>query len=387
MPSIINSQTSSGTAMNEKDKNLAKGVTALALLFFGAVYGGVALFDNDPLRAVGAGCGLYAAVRLVIALHVRFVKKPVAVERLGKWAIITGCTGGLGKEFATRLAKRGMNLVLISRSTNKLEQLGKELRKGFGVEYAVLAFDFASSSQQEEDTFYSKRLLELLAASPIDGDVGLLVNNVGVGDEAPFMVEELTTLDVNSMIKVNCGAIVNMSSAVLPLLRHRKKGAVINVSSGSCTQPSPYLATYASTKAFDAHFSRSCSREYSGYGIQICCILPYYIAGTGLYPNAKPSLNAPAAKIIVEGALASVGRYEVTHAYSVHTVMGWVFGCLFEDPAFAPFTEWLSGYLGVNGTMRMIQTKARSRSQRKNADRWAEVNKRTETKMNLLGLN
>jgi len=215
--------------------------------------------------------------------------------------------------------------------------------------------------------------------------VGLLVNNVGVGDEAPFMVEELSTSDVNSMVKVNCGAIVNMSKCVLPLLRYNGRGAVINVSSGSCAQPSPYLATYASTKAFDAHFSKSCSREYGEFGVHVCCIRPYYISGTGLYPNSKPSLNAPKASVIVEGALASVGRHEITHAYGVHGLMGWIFGTVMEDPIFGPLLALPAKRAKLNGTMLMIQKNARKRTQAKNRELWKKVDEKTRQRMKQLG--
>ena len=83
--------------------------------------------------------------------------------------------------------------------------------------------------------------------------------------------------DVREMVLVNCAAMVNMSASVLPLFRHRRRGAVVNVSSGSARQPTPLLATYAATKAFGIHFSKSCAREYkpviavvSEFDISIC---------------------------------------------------------------------------------------------------------------------
>ena len=189
------------------------------------------------------------------------------------------------------------------------------------------------------------------------------------------------------MVKVNCGAIVNMSKALLPLFKARRGGCVINVSSGSCAQPSPYLATYASSKAFDLHFSKSCSREYKEFGVKVLGIRPYYISGTGLYPSAKPSLNAPAAMTIVEGAFAHLGKYEVSHAYWVHGLMGWVFGTLFEDPVFAPIISRLAGRAKVNGTMLAIQKSARERSRRseKMAPQWKAVDAAAEEHLRRLG--
>jgi NAD(P)-dependent dehydrogenase (short-subunit alcohol dehydrogenase family) len=187
------------------------------------------------------------------------------------------------------------------------------------------------------------------------------------------------------MIKVNCGAIVNMTRCLFPLFKHRKGGAIVNVSSGSCAQPSPYLATYASTKAFDLHFSKSCSREGAAHGVVVLGIRPYYICGTGLYPNAKPSLNAPSAKTIVDGAFNHLGRYEISHAYWMHGILGWMFGTLFEDPVAAPVIERLAKRAGVRGTMLAIQNAARKRSQEKLVDTWKPVQASGEEHLRRLG--
>ena len=229
-------------------------------------------------------------------------------------------------------------------------------------------------------------LPEFLAAAPISGDVGLLINNVGVGDEAPFAVDEIKVADIADMVKVNCGAIVNMSRAVLPLLKHRRKGAVINVSSGSCAQPSPYLATYASSKAFDLHFSKSCSRECREFGVHVLGIRPYYISGTGLYPNAKPSYNAPAKRDVVEGAFAHLGKYEVSHAWWVHSLMGYIFGTVFEDPIFGAVIERLAKRAKLNGSMLMIQKQARERSMAKNDGMWKPIKEQSAVHLGRLGV-
>mmetsp|Transcript_58595 Transcript_58595/g.132643 ORF Transcript_58595/g.132643 Transcript_58595/m.132643 type:complete len:373 (+) Transcript_58595:83-1201(+) len=371
--------------MNQKDKNLLKGLSILTGLSLLVLYLGLKIF-GDPLRLVGGLVVLYAFCCAAIAAYKAFLLKPVDPKSFGQWAVVTGCTGGLGQEFAHRIAKRGMNLVLVSRSRSKLDALAEELRKTYQIEALVLVFDFAKSTTKDEEAFYDKTLPAFIAAAPVQGDVGLLVNNVGVGDEAPFAVDEISCADVADMVKVNCGAIVNMSRAILPLFKHRKGGAIINVSSGSCAQPSPYLATYASSKAFDLHFSKSCSRELAEHGVAVLGIRPYYIAGTGLYPNAKASLNAPSASKIVEGALAHLGKYEISHAYGVHGVMGYIFGTLFEDPLTGPLIARLAKVAKVNGSMIMLQTKARNRSKAKNPDMWVPVDAKAQERLHVLGL-
>jgi len=354
----------------------------LVLTIFGV---GLRSFDNDVLRLIGFLVCIYGAGRGAVTAYKAFGLKPVDPCKFGSWAIVTGCTGGLGQEFTHRCAAKGLNLVLISRSKAKLETLASEIKKTYGVDAVILVFDFATSSTADEEDFYNKGLPGFLASSPVQSNVALLVNNVGVGDEAPYSVTEITTTDIAGMVKVNCGAIVNMSKSVLPLFKHRKGGCVVNVSSGSCAQPSPYLATYASSKAFDLHFSKSCSREFQEFGVHVLGIRPYYISGTGLYPNATPSLNAPSARTIVEGAFAHLGKYDVSHAYWVHGIMGWIFGTLFEDPIFGPLVARLAKWGKVNGDMLMIQKAARARSQAKRVDEWKPINEASEEHLRRLG--
>merc|ERR1712216_35921 len=147
-----------------------------------------------------------------------------------------------------------------------------------------------------------------------------------------------------------------------PLMKHRGKGAVINI---------------------------SCSREYGQFGIDVLCIIPYYIAGTGLYPSNKPSLNAPAASAIIEGAFRCLGRYEVTHAYSIHGVMGFLFTAIFEDPIIGKIVQQMAKRnTKMNGSMLAIQTKTRKRSQEHDAkkERWAEVKEYCDQRMAEYGI-
>ena len=114
------------------------------------------------------------------------------------------------------------------------------------------------------------------------------------------------------MVRVNCGAAVRMCRVLLPRFAARRKGAVLNISSGSCNQPSPYLAVYSATKAFLAQYSQCIAREYSAMGLLISCVTPYYISGTGLYANAKSSINAPSVRTIVSCALKTVASGSAT---------------------------------------------------------------------------
>jgi len=316
--------------LNSQDKHVLQGLAIAAI-------GGAATAKllqsrvRDPLRLIGAVTAARQSLLLLNELRKQVVQRPIEPKALGQWAIVTGCTGGLGEEFVRQLAKRGLNLVLISRSLPKLQNLAMELEDGFGVRCVVLAFDFARSSEAEEEAFYSRELPAVLAAGPIENDIGLLVNNVGIGIDIPIMVEEMDAPEVNDMIRVNCNSMVHMSRIVLPLMRHRGRGAVINVSSYGGRFPYPFGTVYAATKAFDIHFSRTCEREYREFGINVLCITPGLIAGTGLNPLST-GLSAPSTKIIVKGALASLGRGDLAYPYWFHSLIGMLTETFAEDP-------------------------------------------------------
>ena len=71
-------------------------------------------------------------------------RKDDFVEKFGEWAVVTGCTGGIGREYALGLAKKGMSLVLISRSRHKLEMLEKDILKQFRVKTMIIVADFTN---------------------------------------------------------------------------------------------------------------------------------------------------------------------------------------------------------------------------------------------------
>lgn len=95
----------------------------------------------------------------------------VDLQTYGKWAVVTGCTDGIGKAYAEQLAKRGFNIVLISRTLDKLKQQALELENNYNVLTKVIAADFT-----EPDVIYPE-----IGAQLEDLDIGILVNNVGVG--------------------------------------------------------------------------------------------------------------------------------------------------------------------------------------------------------------
>jgi 17beta-estradiol 17-dehydrogenase / very-long-chain 3-oxoacyl-CoA reductase len=234
-------------SLDPKVKNVIKflvmsivGLSVLLYLFL--KYSG----ESDPLRIIGIMTLLIAIWRTLLAIYRRILQPPKKPTSYGKWAIVTGSTSGIGKEFASYLAKQGMSILLISRSEDKLKEQVEEIKRIKEVDVKYIAYDFTIGGQVKEK-FYED-LNKLCIFMKQNGGIGVLVNNVGVANETPKFLEELSDKDVDDMISCNILSVVYMTRCVLPHLKEQKKGAIINVSSGSGNFPAPLISVYASTK-------------------------------------------------------------------------------------------------------------------------------------------
>ena len=173
-------------------------------------------------------------------------------------AFITGASAGLGAEFARQLAGRGLRLVLAARRTERLEALAAEL----GNARAVTA-DLA------EPGAAAKLLADLEAAGET---VELLVNNAGFGLHG--RITDLDAARQREMIDLNCGALLDLTRAVLPAMIERKSGGILNVASTAAFQPGPGMAVYFATKAFVLSLTEALHEEVRPHGIKVSALCP-----------------------------------------------------------------------------------------------------------------
>jgi short-subunit dehydrogenase len=178
----------------------------------------------------------------------------------GKTALITGASTGIGAEFARKLAKRGMNVILVARSADKLQALAAELKN---IKATVIPLDL---TLPDAASIVRKKVSEL------ELQVDLLVNNAGFGTFGPFEAMD-PELERNE-IQLNVVALVDLTHAFIQPMLERGEGAVINVASVAAHQPVPYLAVYAATKAFVLSFSEALWAEYKDRGIRVLSLNP-----------------------------------------------------------------------------------------------------------------
>jgi short-subunit dehydrogenase len=218
----------------------------------------------------------------------------------GSTALITGASSGIGEEFARQLAARGHGVFLVARREERLRALADDLERLHGIRAEVATVDLGDRSEVEA-------LPGRVAERGLDVEV--LVNNAGfttVGDVHENPDRQL------GMVRVNIEALVALTSAWLPAMVERGRGAVIQVASTASFQPVPVQAVYAATKAFVRSFSEAVSAELKGTGVTMTALCPGPVSteflDAGGFKNESPgpsfiwSTAEDVAKAGIEGA-------------------------------------------------------------------------------------
>jgi short-subunit dehydrogenase len=188
----------------------------------------------------------------------------MAISNLtGKTALVTGASSGLGVDFATELARRGANLVLVARRRDRLAQLASVLEKDHDVSVRVMAMDLAEPEAP-------RRLFHQATAG--GGRVDVLINNAGFGIYGRFT--DIPWEREAAMLQLDIVALVHLTKLFVGPMVERGEGAVLQVASIGGYQPSPGYATYAAAKAFVLNFGEAINHELRGTGVSCTVVSP-----------------------------------------------------------------------------------------------------------------
>lgn len=313
--------------LDVKERNYAKYVIgnillpAMATLYF-MKWLGTQMEGGGTIVVLFAQIGslvvLYNVLVAMRFLYRKFLRKPKDVLSYGKWAVVTGATSGIGETFCYELAARGMNILLISRSEEKLKAVAAKVESKSSAKTTYLVRDFADMSEKTISEF-TAALNSKLAELDKQGGIGMLCNCVGVVNSLPSLMHEIDAEEMRQILCVNNDGTVLMSKSVLPFMMSKKSGAIITVSSGSCRHPTPLVSLYSATKAFGHQLTRSMHYEYKEYGIDCISVTPYYFI-SNLYKRKKATFMAPFPETIIRATLPLLGYEAQAFPYWAHSL-------------------------------------------------------------------
>lgn len=194
-------------------------------------------------------------------------------------AIVTGASGGLGKEFVLQIdaRERVEQIWVIARHEDQLRALSAQVQ----TPVRALALDLT-----KDEAFTA-------LGAPLEAetlDIRLLVNNAGIGYMGTYA--DIQSAGNDGMIDLNCKALVRLTTLCLPYMGRGSR--VLQIASSASFQPLPGLNVYAATKAFVLRYSRALWWEVWGRGIHVTAACPYWIKDTGFIPNARNAGQRPA---------------------------------------------------------------------------------------------
>ncbi|KAE8773681.1 Inactive hydroxysteroid dehydrogenase-like protein 1 [Hordeum vulgare] len=199
------------------------------------------------LLAIGLHAVFASAATFVMWLYRSFVRPARDLgRRYGAWAVVTGATDGIGRAMALELARQGLHLVLIGRNPVKLSLVVDEVQKAApSCKVRRVVFDLAGDAPK-----MSSGVARVAAA--VEGlNVGILVNNAGATYPGAAYFHEVETRVWEEVVRVNVEAATRIAGVVVPAMAMQRRGAVVNVGSGSSVvlPAFPLYAVYAASKA------------------------------------------------------------------------------------------------------------------------------------------
>jgi NAD(P)-dependent dehydrogenase (short-subunit alcohol dehydrogenase family) len=227
------------------------------------------------------------------------------MELNGRVALITGASRGLGLEVAREFGRRGATLVITARGSGELEAAAAELREKTDV--------LAPALDVSEDA-------EMLVSAAIErfGRVDVLINNASELGPSPMpALEDYDWRELQRVLRVNVLAPLHLAQLVLPGLKARGEGVIVNVTSDAGVEAYPGWGGYGASKAALEHLSRTLAAELEGSGVRVYVVDPgdmntvmHQLAepGVDLSGLPGPDVSAPAFVDLVERETAPFRR-------------------------------------------------------------------------------
>ena len=315
---------------------LPKGQRHLTRYPIDVVYGKAITPMALPEGEESARKGLYIDANDKIEHALRALRRPT----LGT-ALITGASSGIGTALATEFAAAGYDLIILGRDTQRLNTVAEQCRQRYGVTCITHCVDFADidSFDRWMDAFRPEM-------PPID----ILVNNAGLGNFGPVADADPQALD--TLLNVNMRAVLLITRALLPGMKARGQGRILNIGSVYSVAPVMNQAVYGATKAFVHSLSLSLRAELKGSGISVTSALPVSTA-TAFHSRfdatVKRNSVARSAERVAQDLYRATMRKKAVCTSGAHNA-------LFKWAALHLPTTWVIAFLKRFNAYRGIQS-------------------------------
>jgi len=236
-------------------------------------------------------------------------------------ALITGATAGIGAQYARLLAKEGFDLILVARNKNRLASTARSLNKEFGVKVEVLPADLTKPVQLEK---VRKRLSD--SRKPIE----VLINNAGFGINKSFLVSDLS--DEQGLLDVLVTAPMRLTHAVLPIMKERNSGTIVNVSSVAS-----WIAggSYSAAKSYLTVLTESLHTELRSTKVKISALCPGFTR-TEFHERGRMKMNGLPNFMWLSAEEVVSKSWRDVNAGKVISIPGWQYLILSSISRFGP---------------------------------------------------
>lgn len=270
-------------------------------------------------------------IRLIYRHFIR--KGHDLIARYGKesWVLVTGATDGIGKGFALDLAKRGFNIVLVSRTLSKLNEVAEEIRVATDkkAQVKIVEFDFTNKTTEEDYQKAFKSIIDEL-------DVSIVINNVGYTQVKKF--DMLPGKVVQDIINLNITPQAVISSLFIPnLLKRKSRSAIINLSSFASQIQAVGFTQYTAVKTFNNHHSLLMSEELKE-NIDVMSVKPMWVS-TPLSQKKPNWYHTITTEMLSKSVFNQLGHDNETFGHFTHE---------WQARLFLNFPNFLLNLRGIN---------------------------------------
>ena len=238
---------------------------------------------------------------------------------MAQWALVTGATAGIGESFTRLLASKGYNIALVARDEVRLHERAGGLREKYGIQTFVLPADLATKSGVKSVEKYIQSY-----------EIEVLINNAGFGINKAFTASDLG--DEQDLLNVLVRTPMRLMHVILPGMKERKSGTIINVSSVA-----GFIAggTYSAAKSYLTVLSESLNTELKGTGVIVSALCPGFTR-TEFHQRGRMKMKGLPSFMWLNADKLVAQSWKDAQAHQPVSVPGWQYKLLVVIISIAP---------------------------------------------------